>query len=190
MENLKELKKNLRKQVNKLHDELSEEDLKAHSRVASDRIIKDCEEYKSADVVYAFVSFGREIDTSIIINNALENGKRLLLPRVTDRGMVFKEVKDLNELIKSNYGILEPSDDFPDVCEDGFMLVPGVVFGKNLYRIGYGGGFYDRFFAQTKVMNIYKAGYCHGYQIVDEVPTEEHDFKIDAIFSNDGVISR
>ena len=85
MENLKELKKNLRKQVNKLHDELSEEDLKAHSRVASDRIIKDCEEYKSADVVYAFVSFGREIDTSIIINNALENGKRLLLPRVHHR---------------------------------------------------------------------------------------------------------
>ena len=167
-----------------------EESEKTDSRVASNRIIKDCEEYKSADVVYAFVSFGREIDTSIIINNALENGKRLLLPRVTDRGMVFKEVKDLNELIKSNYGILEPSDDLPDVCEDGFMLVPGVVFGKNLYRIGYGGGFYDRFFAQTKDMNIYKAGYCHGYQIVDEVPTEEHDFKIDAIFSNDGVISR
>lgn len=183
MENIKELKKNLRKSINKLHHEVSSDDLAEFSQIASEKIIKDCKEYITADTVYAFVSFGKEIDTSHIIKDALARGKRLLLPRVTKEGMVFKEVADLNNLIRSDYGILEPAGTLPDIWEDGFMLVPGVVFGRDLYRIGHGAGYYDKFLAETE-KNIFKAGFCYNFQIIDKVPAEEHDIRIDAIYSN------
>ena len=181
-EALKESKKALRKKVIESRNSMPEAERQSYSIKAVEKIIMS-KEYRESDVVYAFASFGSEIDTELIIKDALQSNKVLALPRVEGTSMIFKRVTSMGDLeIRGKYGIREPKITADTVTGSGFMIVPGIVMSRDFYRIGYGAGFYDRYLDLHK--NIFKAGLCFDIQLMDKVPHDDYDVRIDAIYTD------
>ncbi|QXE17510.1 5-formyltetrahydrofolate cyclo-ligase [Clostridium sp. 001] len=147
----------------------------------------ESEEYNKANIIFIFVSYGSEVDTHRIIKKALEQGKNICVPKVISKedGMVAVRIHDFNELKSGAYGILEPEDTKFKVEEASIDLcyIPGVAFDKRGGRVGYGGGYYDRFFKKLRE-NSKKIALAYRFQVLDEVPMEKHDMFIDGIISD------
>lgn len=145
------------------------------------------EYYKKSKVIFIFVSFRSEVDTHKIIKKAIEDGKIICVPKVISKehGMKVYRIKSLEDLVAGYYGILEPSEKCEEVSINDIELavMPGAAFDREGGRIGYGGGFYDRFL--TKVQgNIKKIALAYKLQIIEAVPMEENDIRIDDIITN------
>ena len=138
--------------------------------------------FRYADVVLGYHPFGFEIDITPLLKEALALGKRLALPRTHGKGvMTFHYIDDLSGLIPSAYGIPEPREDAP-LYEDTpatLCLVPGIIFDRRGLRIGYGGGYYDRFLAAEP--NHPTVALCYEFQMVETLPTEEFDIPVDLV---------
>ena len=148
--------------------------------------------YRDAPVVLAYVSYNNEVDTLGVIESALADGKRVAVPRVDARehSMAFYEISDMTDLAAGYKGILEPRESIVDSL--GFMdlvgsvcLVPGLVFDAQGFRIGYGGGYYDRF------LPFYpgdKIALARGSQLSSNpLPVENCDVAVDFIVTESGV---
>ena len=144
------------------------------------KLIKQ-EEFLSAQMILCYVSFGNEVDTHKIINYAFQNSKRVAVPKVLEkRRMEFYEIHSLEELCPSKLGILEPVSKVPIAYEEGLnytMIMPGVAFDKELHRIGYGGGYYDRYLERYSKEDIKTLALAYDFQIYDDIPTEVHDYR-------------
>lgn len=147
-------------------------------------------EFKNANTIASFVSFRNEIEMKNINESILAAGKRLVLPLIdmTLKTMHFYLVDDLNALVKNSYGILEPNSsthsqiDFEDI---DLVLTPGVAFDLIGYRLGYGGGFYDRFFNSLKKA-IPSIGIAFECQVVSKLPSDAFDQKIHKLLTETG----
>lgn len=98
------------------------------------------------------------------------------------------EITSLDNLIESSYGILEPSieENFITPNELDLIVVPGVAFDKNRGRIGYGAGFYDRYFKkinEENIKRIVKLALAYDFQVLDKVPMDERDVPVDHIIT-------
>ena len=149
------------------------------------------ESFKSASTVSSFVTFGAEIQTNAINHWILDQGKRLVLPYIspTEKKMTFYEIRNLDELVLNDFGILEPCPtihSIVDYTKIDFVITPGVAFSKDGFRLGYGGGFYDRFFSELK-KTIPKIGIAFDCQLVDELPVASYDMPIDALITEKGI---
>jgi len=134
--------------------------------------------YAAASTVMAFHGFGTEPDTDPLFARLAAEGKRLLLPRIEDGRIV---VVDGDGPVKvSRIGVSEPQGPALPFDLVEFVIVPGLAFTLDGYRLGYGGGFYDRFLPQLTVPN---AGVCFTEQIVDELPVEQHDIRVQRVIS-------
>ena len=162
------------------------------SREISLRII-GLEEYKEADTVLGFLSFGAEYESRDWVGQALADGKRLLLPRVnkTTRELDIYQVRDLDSQLEiGSYGIREP---IPERCETvgleriGFILLPGVGFERDGARLGYGGGFYDKFLARLPHRPTLVAA-AFSLQLTEGIPQEPTDRKVDRLVTELEVI--
>lgn len=155
------------------------------------RNVIDCAEYKKAKVCFLFASMPDEVQTKELISDALRAGKRVCLPYITDkkRGLMeAAEFSSLEELVVGAYGILSVDENnlrFVNPQDIDFILVPGVSFDRQGYRLGMGGGFYDRFLAKTKA---YQAAVIYGCQLADEVVKDDYDAKVDAVFTEKEII--
>ncbi len=142
--------------------------------------------YKNAETIFIFVSFGSEVDTKRIIEKALEDGKIICVPKIKSKkiGMEIFKINSLDDLKEGYFGILEPVDESEKMSGEDLdlIIVPGVGFDRNGYRLGYGGGFYDRFF-QDLTKKIPKIALGYDIQVVDELIVEEHDEKIDGLIT-------
>ena len=142
--------------------------------------------YQEADLVYAFASIGSEIPTEPMIRAALKAGKRVALPRVEGRDLFFYEVHSLDHykaLKNSRMGIPEPERQGKAVKEPGIMLVPGLAFDSYMNRIGYGGGFYDRYLTGHRGLVTAWIGYqC---QYVDRIPSGSLDRPLDHVITDE-----
>jgi 5-formyltetrahydrofolate cyclo-ligase len=145
-------------------------------------------EVSGADPVLAFMSISSEVPTTMLLEGVLARDKRLLLPYVADDGALrAAAISSLRELEPGYRGIPEPRARLP-IAPDaaGVVIVPGVAFDERGGRLGYGGGFYDVFLrAAAKVPRI---GICFEMQIVDEIPVEDHDQRVDLIVTEERVI--
>lgn len=170
--------------------------LDAGSRDASGAAILDrvlhLDRYRRSGVVLAYVGFGGELQTGTFLRHVLDDGKVLLLPRVNreERRLDLHEVKDLaDDLETGTWGIREPN---PDLCPRAepetidFALVPGVAFDPRGARLGYGGGYYDRLLAGCTGPRPFLVAAAFEVQVVDEVPLEEHDVRLDLIVTEGG----
>ncbi len=130
--------------------------LAASERAKSDSAIFESivasSEYKNADDILVYASTDDEADTKKIIKRALSEGKNVFCPKVTDkvkRKMEFIKITALSDLTEKTFGISEPAFDkalvYTNTGKKGMLIVPGLFFDKKGNRIGYGGGFYDRF---------------------------------------------
>lgn len=136
------------------------------------------DDYRRARTVMAFKGFKGEPDTDPLFARVAADGKRLLLPRV-NVGEI--EVCDADgPMVTSRIGVDEPQGPaLPyDVVE--FVIVPGLAFTPEGYRLGYGGGFYDRFLPRVGAPNV---GVCFAEQLVDALPTEPHDVRVQRVVS-------
>lgn len=138
----------------------------------------DC--YKNAKSVYAYLSYNQEVRTNEIILRAIADGKTVAVPKVYGDTMRFLVIENLEGLEKGYSGIPEPIFDEP-VAEDptALVLMPGLAFDKEGHRIGYGGGFYDRFLAEEP--NHPTVALCYDFQMQPHVETEEFDVPVDLV---------
>lgn len=137
--------------------------------------------------MYCFVSFSREVQTAGIRNRALSHGKILALPRVVGGEMYFRVVARADQsLVRSSFGIYEPPDDLPlaepSQHAPALVVTPGVAFDPMCYRLGRGRGYYDGFLARYR-SSVVAVGVCFEEQLVDAVPRDDWDVRLDAVFS-------
>lgn len=143
--------------------------------------------YIKASVIFVFVSFSTEIGTVELINKALSDGKIVAVPYMTGKPheMVFIEIKSMEELKPNKIGILEPEYKYENIIKpdkNTVIIVPGLAFDKDFYRIGYGGGYYDKYIDENEYMLT--VGVCFEEQITDVVPRDERDRAVDIIVTD------
>lgn len=141
--------------------------------------------YQQAQRIALFYGFGEEVDTLPLLRHALAH-KQLALPRVHGAHMHFHLVEDLENLERSAYGILEPRADSPQVTDFDLVFLPALAFDGLGHRMGYGGGYYDKYFAESSVPRI---GLCFAAQVQAEVPSLPHDLRVQGLVTEQGYIA-
>ena len=150
------------------------------------------DEYKNADKILIFVSLFDEIDTESIINSALSSGKTVAVPCCKNKfgEMEFYLINSLDELKTGTFGVREPDIEINKKLEDfekSIIIVPGLSFDRDGNRIGYGGGYYDRFLANYSGVSI---GLCYGEMMSDSIPTDKYDIPVDIVVTDSEVFTR
>lgn len=127
-----------------------------------------------------------EVNLLPLLNEFQRLGKTVLLPKAEGNFIIPVVVKDLQDLKKGKFSIPEPKGEvYPEEKID-VVFVPAVAFDRNGYRIGYGKGYYDRFLGMTKGIKI---GVAYDFQVVDEIPFEEHDVPVDLVITPTQIIT-
>lgn len=173
-------KKAIRKNIIAKRKSLNHQDFVTKSSLICKRIVES-EIYNKSNVIYCYASINNEVCLDELMTDILSKGKILALPKVVDKDLIFYQVDNLNQLESGYYNILEPIDCKEAPAPD-LVITPGVAFSKAGNRLGYGGGFYDRFFA--KHLSVSKLGVAFDFQILEEIPLEEHDIVLDKIIYN------
>lgn len=146
-------------------------------------------EVSDARTILLYSSFGTEVTTEGMIGRMLEQGKRVLLPYVVDdRTMEAAEVRAGEALVPGRHGPGEPRNRTP-VTPDAIELVvvPGLAFDQRGYRLGYGGGHYDRYLSRIGRAGL-RVGVAFSFQIVDRIPEEPGDERVDVVVTDEGAL--
>lgn len=145
-----------------------------------------CQElYKAAETIFIYYPFRSEVNTLIIIQEAQKNNKKIILPRVENNGLQLYYVEDLKtDLLEGAFGIMEPKRTCREVLlkDIDLIVMPGTCFDKQMNRIGYGGGFYDRIL-ESMAQSIPRIALAFDIQVLDSIPTEELDQKVNLIIT-------
>lgn len=140
------------------------------------------EEYAEADMILTYVSVKLEPDTLGIIHAAFANGKRVAVPKCTEgNNMDFYFIKSADDLVKGKYGLSEPDTDKckkANPTEKSLCIVPALSFDAKGFRLGKGGGYYDRFLKDFKGKS---AGLCYHSFLRLSLPKEAFDIPVDII---------
>jgi len=172
-------KKELRAYIREKKRAMTEEQICTAS-VKLGELFAASEAYRSAKTIYGYLPYNQEVRTVPMLERALRDGKRVAVPKVYGDEMKFIYITDLSQVEKGYAGIPEPVADEP-IADDptALVLMPGLAFDKEGHRIGYGGGFYDRFLAAEP--NHPTIALCYGFQILPQLPTEEFDIPVDCV---------
>lgn len=160
---------------------------------AVQKIFFGMDEFASARHIMFFVSFRSEVMTFLMIKEALNLNKDVIIPSVIKHSKKLKlsHIEDFNnDLTIGVYGILEPKANQCTRAKKEILdivLVPGTVFSKQGDRLGYGAGYYDRFLSELPD-RVLKIALAYHLQIVDSVPTDEYDVRMDMIITENGII--
>lgn len=170
-----ETKETLRKLVHERRGQAASSDLVKDSEIIFRKILL-MNEYFISGSIYAYVDYNNEVMTRAFISRALGDGKKVAVPRVEGDRMAFFYIDSLKSLKESPRGIMEPPKGAdPADSEAALMIMPGVAFDPKCHRIGYGGGCYDKYLAEHP--EHYTIAVAFDFQVFDEVPHEEHDFR-------------
>ena len=150
-------------------------------------------EMKEATTIFSFLSFRDEVNIDEFIDKAVNDGKQVYVPRtlLQEKKMVPYLFMGWDSLVIGSYGIREPGH----LCRFSgenvpfdVIVVPGVAFTTDGHRLGYGGGYYDRFFSRLENRPLL-VGVCFNKQVVSTIPVESHDYRVDYIITEEGVSS-
>jgi 5-formyltetrahydrofolate cyclo-ligase len=138
-----------------------------------------------------YLSFGSEVDLDGLIRWGWRKGKRIVVPvcRPENRALTACRIDGFDELETGHYGIRAPKEGLLRPVEGGkidVILVPALAFDRRGYRIGYGGGYYDRFLPQA--LRAVKIGLAFASQIIAKIPVDGHDLPVDMVVTEKGVI--
>ena len=172
-------KKSLRAEIRAKKRAMTEEQIESASRRLGE-LFADCEAYRQAKTIYGYLPYNQEVRTVPMLERALADGKRVAVPKVYGDRMKFIYMTDLNRVEKGYANIPEPVDDEP-VAEDptALVLMPGLAFDREGHRIGYGGGFYDKFLAEEPEHPT--VALCYDFQMLEKLETEEFDIPVDLV---------
>ena len=140
--------------------------------------------YQQAKALYGYLSYNQEVRTAAILERAQRDGKRVAVPKVYGDEMKFLWLEYLAAVAPGAYGIPEPVADGP-VAEDpaALVLMPGLAFDREGHRMGYGGGFYDKYLAAHPGHPT--LALCYGFQMLPHLETEAHDLPVDYVIWSD-----
>ena len=172
-------KKTLRKMIREKKRAMTEAQIQqASARLA--QMLYASPLYRQATTIYGYLPYNQEVRTIPMLEHALAEGKRVAVPKVYGDEMRFLYIDDLSRVEKGYAGIPEPIDDGP-VADDStaLVLMPGLAFDKNGNRMGYGGGFYDKFLAAEP--NHPTIALCYDFQMLPKLETEEFDIPVDLV---------
>lgn len=174
-------KKSLRAAVRLKKQQLTSEDISRRSRMLCD-MVHNTEAYRQSKTIYAYLPFNQEVNLAPLLDQALVEGKQVALPKCYGKEMRFVLISDLSKIRHTAFGVPEPVADNPIAADKtGLVLVPGLVFDRQGFRIGYGGGYYDRFLWQEP--DHPTIGLCYDFQMTDHIIPESHDIPVDTVFS-------
>jgi len=182
----------LRKFVLDLRDKLGWEEVSARSKKIAERLFS-LAEYRQAETIMYFLNFGKEVDTLAMVPASLAHGKRVVAPKTvhSERRLILSEIVDpQRDLEPGRWGIPEPKTERlrqVDAAAIDFVIVPGVAFDEQGHRLGYGGGYYDRFFAGLRE-GVPLVALTFDLQVVPEVPVDPWDRRVDLILTEERVI--
>jgi len=167
--------------------EVTDKSMAITQNIIESKIIKD-------DMnILVYMDFRNEVKTTYLIDYIIKHIGYVLLPRVdkASKELVIHKVESIDDLRKSNYGILEPKLDCEviDCKAIDLILAPGVAFDRNFFRLGYGGGFYDKLLSKKR-KEVPVIALAFDLQLIDSVPTEPHDFKMNGIITESTIIQQ
>ena len=180
----------MREKYKLMRDSMHRADIMAKSLAVIDRLV-GTDVYAQAEWLFPYVSYGSEVDTVSLIETALKHGKKVAVPIHIDprrNRMVFCKIESVKDLSHGHYGILEPvykEENVVEPNEKTLMIVPGVAFDLNGYRLGQGGGYYDRYLAEHKRLANY--GLAYEQQIVDRIMINGYDVRMDGLVTENNV---
>ena len=176
-------KSELRKKYIEIRKNIKDKEEK--SKEIFNRIIS-LNEFKKSKVIALYYSLKSEVDTILLIDYCLNNNKTVLLPKVIGEDMIFIKIESLNNLKKSNFGVMEPQNGIEYNKEEiDLVIVPGICFDKKFNRIGFGKGYYDRFLNGFRGITI---GICFSDQISEvEIESEKTDVQLQYIVSEKNI---
>lgn len=186
-ESIKEQKKAIRKKIFAKRKEITREEVETLSRAIAKKAA-GLESFQKADRIYAYADYNHEVMTGFLIEEAWRQGKQVAVPKVVGETMVFHKLTDFSQLKSGYYGIPEPESGEIADWEDAFMIMPGVAFDPKNHRVGYGGGFYDRFL--EKHPHVKTMAVAFEFQIMEEVPFEPTDIFPECIVTEKRVLFR
>ncbi len=148
-------------------------------------------QYEVCKNLFIFVNYGNEVVTRGIINDALSKDKGVAVPYMTGKPheMVFLKIDGTDNLVENKYGILEPIFDRKNIVnsdKNTFIIVPALVLDSNKNRMGYGGGYYDKYLSENEY--LCSVGVAYDFQMTENVPTDENDVTLDIVVTNKEII--
>lgn len=172
-------KKALRQQIREKKRAMTEEQIMNASALLGAQFVAT-KQYAEAKTVYGYLPYNQEVRTVPILQRALDDGKRVAVPKVYGDEMRFIYITDFNGLAHSDMGIPEPIADAP-VADDptALVLMPGLAFDPQGHRIGYGGGFYDKFLAAEP--HHPTVALCYDFQMLPKLETDTFDIPVDLV---------
>ena len=172
-------KKELRRSIRERKRAMTSEEIVSRSQMLG-LLFRQSEAYKNAKTIYGYLPYNQEVRTVPMLEQALKDGKRVAVPKCYGDEMKFIFMEDLSLVEKGYAGIPEPIADGPIADDEtALVLMPGLAFDPQGHRIGYGGGFYDKFL--SKEPNHPTLALCYEFQMLPELKTEEHDIPVDTV---------
>ena len=180
----------VRKRLLRLRNAMMPEEIAAGSLTIMKRVI-DLEEIRRASTLMVYLGFGSEVQTDELIRWGWAEGKRIVVPRCCPetRELIPCLIGGWDEVAPGHYGIREPMSPCLRPVPAGeidAILVPAVAFDRQGRRVGYGGGYYDRFL--PKAPQAMKIGAGFARQILAEIPADAYDVAVDLIVTEEGII--
>lgn len=184
-------KKLIRTSILEKRNSLTPQEIKEAEKLIINNLMELNQFIKSQNV-FSYLSFRSEVPTNYIIKYCIEHKKNVYIPiciRET-KEMLISLFDDDVLLSTSNYGVQEPTKETIKIADREILdiaIMPGAVFDTRGYRVGYGAGYYDKFFAHTK-KKIYKIALAFSFQVIEEVPHDNFDIPVDCIVTERGII--
>ena len=172
-------KTELRNSIRAKKRAMTEEEIVSRSEALAQQFYAS-EAYKNAKTIYGYMPYNQEVRTVAMLEQALKDGKRVAIPKCYGDTMKFIFIDDLSKVEKGYANIPEPIADDP-VADDktALVLMPGLAFDPEGHRIGYGGGFYDKFLeAEPDHPTL---ALCYAFQMLPHLETEAHDIPVDYV---------
>jgi len=176
-------KKALRREIGAKKRALSAAEIESRSAILAEKLFSTVQ-YRDCKSLYAYLSFNQEVRTNPIIQRAWADGKRVAVPKVVGDEMVFIWIDSFEGLAPQGaFHILEPIEDGPVASDEtALILMPGLAFDPQGHRVGYGGGYYDRFLEKEPDHPL--VALCYDFQLYDRLEVEAHDVPVDLVITN------
>ena len=169
-----EEKQAIRKQIFAARKACTDQQIEDLSRMITKRVVA-LPEFCQAERIMAYADYNHEVMTGFLIEEAWKSGKEVAVPKVVGKDMVFYKLTDFKQLAPGYFGIPEPSQGEIVHWDQALMIMPGVAFDRKNNRVGYGGGFYDRFLEKNP--DILRVAVAFDFQILDQVPVWPTDIR-------------
>ena len=194
MIDLKKAKSDLREEYRQKRRDLDPGEKERLDNLVSEKVINS-QTYKNAEVVLTYIPKSEEVNIMNVVKAALDDGKKLACPKCNtkDRTMTFRYITSLDQLEDSVFGLKEPKAECPEFVQEDrisskvICIIPAILFDKKGYRIGYGGGYYDRYLSG---FNGIKVGVGYYDFIVNEAPHGKFDSAVDVLITERGIYAK